>query len=143
MGHDIRIGAEAILESDDGQGPALRVVQIEREEAPRFDGDEAGRTNRRQPRYSDWDVFCAVTGLRAFFEEATPGLLQGEPGCVRLEPRHLIVIQTALGVYAARHPNARPGFRRGQDETLARILWLEWWAGWAVLHCERPAIAYR
>lgn len=69
-------------------------------------------------------------------------------------PRSDAAVCEALQTWRADHPDAVPGFAafdperpneyvlidQRYDPILARLIWLEWWMGWTLAHCDRPAI---
>ena len=145
MGFAITIGHAEEIETGDSEIPSyLGVRSIEREDAPTFDLDEhTGRTNRREVSYVVWDRFCRRAGLHDLFFDRRSGLMREHPGCAPITFEHVAIVEGAIEVRQKSHPNARPGWSDGQDEDLARLLWLASWMHWALEHCERPALANR
>ena len=139
MGWDIYIGEWRARASADDEP----IDHIEDGDAPAFNGDDAGRTNRRQPSYVEWDQFCVATGLKALFHGEN-GLFAEHPGTVQLTKKHAQEIHRALGRYTLKYPNAESTFLGGErDKNLARLEWLVWWVDWALTNCKRPAIHNR
>jgi hypothetical protein len=145
MGFAITIGHAEEIETGDSEIPSyLGVRPVEREDAPAFDLDEhTGRSSRREVSYVAWDRFCRQTGLRDLFFDPRSGLMREHPGCAPITFEHVAIVEGAIAVWKKSHPDARPGWCDGQDEDLARLLWLASWMHWALEHCERPALANR
>ena len=110
-------------------------------DAPGFPGDYADKINERMPSYSDWVSMANVVGLKRLFFDEKIGLLSQHPGCAVLESRHLQEVQSAVERFRTRFPEATPRCDMStEDAHLARLLWVEWWMGWALANCEMPAI---
>ena len=137
-------------------------------DAPTFPGDDmTGKGSSRHPSYSAWVEFCRNVGLHRLFygvEAHEPhergrnsGLMSAHPGAALLTRGHHAEIAAALDRYRTEHPDARPGWpvaAEGGDDcdgpytpetaaldgNLARLVWLEWWVRWALVHCQNPAI---
>lgn len=158
MGVTIVIG-EAVPATR-GRGE-VRVVAafVEQPDAPDIAGDRAGRTNTRRPTWSAWRGFARSVGLAELLLDPLDGLTRGPSGCVRLLPGHVEEIEAALARYRAERPEAVPGWREpvdggdldlgpwrpeteGRDPDLARLVWLAWWARWAVERCALPVVAH-
>jgi hypothetical protein len=154
MSHDIYIGqaeirvpARADVEAGHVENDLRVVVETHDEPgAPEFPGDEmTGRGNHRHPAYSAWSEFCDATGLAGMFFDRERGLMREAPLTVALLPAHLAAVRAARERWVAARPDAVPGFGcdgagREYDAVLARLLWLEYWIGWALATCEVPAI---
>jgi len=101
-------------------------------------------------------------GGRQYADREDNGLMSKHPGCVVITTLHHQQIAAALDRWRSAHPNAVPGFeeplwnappviedghsymaetKTGVDPILARLIWVEWWFGWALKNCERPALA--
>jgi len=123
-----------------GQARGREVALAEASDAPRFDGDEmTGQSNARHPSYSDWGDFVNEAGLRSLFFDPRVGLMRSHPGCYRLTRRHHAEVGRARSEWERAHPHAYPGFGHGQDDVLARLIWLDFWIGWALAH-RSPSI---
>ena len=145
MGFSITIGHAEEIATGDSEVPSYFGVRaLERDDAPTFDLDEhTGRTNRREVSYVAWDRFCRRVGLQRLFFHPQSGLMREHPGCAPITLEHVAIVEGAIEVWRESHPNARPGWGDGQDENLARLLWLASWMRWALESCERPALANR
>jgi len=108
---------------------------------PEFEGDEmTGRTNGRHPGYSQWGDFCKTVGLTNLFYQEEKGLMSQHPGTVLLTDSHHKKIKHALTKWRKSNPDTNPGWGKGQDQMLARLIWLEWWVKWALDNCKMPAM---
>jgi len=143
---DIYIG-EAVLDvpsAQDASEGALIEAYVEHVtllDAPVFAGDiMTGNGNSRHPGYSQWAEFCKITHLDDLFFDESVGLMRAHPGCVLLQPHHRAAVRKALGKWEEEHQGAHAGFENGQDGILARLLWLDFWIGWALANCKVPAI---
>ena len=164
MSYDIYIG-NAELESEwpgDGYGPVAEwVVSLcEHTDAPCLPYDPTGRSNCRSPGYIAWPNFCEEAGIMPMWCDENAGFLRPHPGIKPLLPEHLATVRLKRIEWEAKHPDAIPGWDynagmfpapagewddgvRGRDSVLARLIWMEWWMGWALDNCERPAIYNR
>lgn len=120
----------------------VQVGYIRHKDAPVFTGDEmTGDSNSRHPGYGSWHDFCQEVGLDDLFFNRDAGLMREHPGTFRLEPQHAETISAALKRYHGKHPNMTPRFGNSDEEAcLGRLIWLDWWARWAVTNCKVPAI---
>ena len=120
----------------------VQVKRTKHKDAPVFKGDElTGDGNSRHPGYGAWGDFCGDVGLGDLFFNRNAGLMREHPGTFRLEPQHTEAISAALKRYHTKHPNTTPRFGNSDEEAcLARLIWLDWWARWAVTNCKVPAI---
>jgi hypothetical protein len=153
MGYNIYIG-NAVVETDEDELEAwYGIEQIELDEAPfwpnpvdengkpkLFEGDASGKTNGRHPSYTSMSNWARAVGLEKLFHEKREGLLEPHPGTKRLTPEIHAEVLAAKERWERDHPNARPGWSEGDDAVLAKLIWYEWWIGWALENCERPAI---
>jgi hypothetical protein len=167
VGYNIYIGEAVIRPSDehddDFEQIECTVHSLRLDDAPTLPGDTNDRCNYRWPSYGAWTDFTRAVGLHSLFydSESKPrderrGLMTAHPGCVRLRNDHHTRIAEALAKYKREHPGAVAGFEEpvrseagnwtgrytetGKDPILARLVWLEWWVGWALVNCENPAI---
>lgn len=170
MGYDILIGeAEPYFPSPDemeyDREPRFKVNLRSHPDAPEFPGDDmTGKGNRRSPGYSAWSDFIVEVGLYDLFfgarsSERSPTrdtcLMRDHPGIAMLRPEDLVEIRQARERWEAKPWRAEeriPGWdptlklfedREGDpryDGYLARLLWLEWWIGWALDNCKVPAM---
>jgi hypothetical protein len=145
MGYEILIG-ELVRDPPPGVPgwPAQTVSVIEQPDAPCFDGDATGPTNRRVYDYLAWHAFMRTSGLWGIFH-GPGGLFARHPDTVRLTRRHAMLVRQALELFAAARPHARPTFETGEpaDHHLAQMKWLVWWMEWALANCAVPAIHNR
>lgn len=130
----------------------IEVDEVHHLDAPVFANDESSNnSNGRHPSYSAWSDFCDETGLSDLFFNNQVGLMREHPGFHMLTSNHGRVISDALTQWKDSHPNAIPGFEVfswgdddvaevGYDPTLARLIWLEYWATWALENCENAGI---
>ncbi len=153
MGYDFYIG-EAEIDPEDA---SVIVKRMALENAPSFPGDDMTRNgNSRHPGYSAWTDFCRRTGLfDLFYREGH--LIGGHPGAVKLTKKHFDAVAAALDKHKTTHPNAKPGWCECMlcspyreeapmpahvelDGDLARLIWLEFWIGWALKNCTVPTL---
>jgi hypothetical protein len=79
------------------------------------------------------------------FHRETP-LIADHPGAVPLLPGDLEYVRAARIRREQTNGGRPPGFweddgtDNGNDHTLARLLWLEFWIDWALDNCEVPII---
>ncbi len=148
MSYDIYIG-EAVIDvpSDvdaDEYGcneVRIRVEHITHPDAPAFPGDQmTGNGNSRHPAYAGWSDFCDAAGLHDLFFGSEDGLMREHPGAFLLRPKHLAAVIAARVKWQRENPTLPPGWGVGHDSTLARLLWLEFWIGWALENCKVPTI---
>ena len=150
MGYDIYIG-NAVVEADEEDLYAHYTVErVRHPDAPRWpdnlgpDGkpdfmrgiDISEDTNGRHPGYSSMADWMNRVGLSDLFER----LLNPHPGIKRLTPEMLEEITAARKRWQDTHPGAQAGWRDGEDPTLAKLIWYEWWVKWALENCKIPAI---
>lgn len=150
MGYTFKIG-EAVLTKLEEDGEVFNVwdvADVELENAPNFPNDTlTGKSNSRHPSYTAWSDFCSKAGLYNVFYTVRGHLLHGHPGCMPITEELCEVITEALEKYK-KTSTLPPGFEEecyyngepNYDYHLARLIWLEWWVGWAFENCENPAI---
>ena len=156
MSYSIHIG-EARIADLDGE-PEVRVDGASHPKAPVFPGDEmTGNGNGRHPAYGSWRDFVDKSGLTDLFFDSEEGLMRQHPGTFALGPEHVSRVRGALDRWKSIHPNDKPGWCECREcrpyfgpkeppahvelnATLARLIWLEWWMGWALRTCKRPAV---
>lgn len=145
MGFSITIGQAEEIATGDSEVPSYFGVRaLERDDAPAFDLDEhTGHSNVREISYVAWDRFCHRVGLHRLFMNPKTGLMREHPGCAPITFEHAAIVEGAIEVWKKSRPNARPGWADGQDEDLARLLWLASWMHWALESCAPPALANR
>lgn len=154
MGYSIRIGeaftvvnSDGILEHD--------VVPETHLAAPAF-GEVTDRENKLLPAYGSWLKIVAFCGLEELFWNAVTGLMREEGNPVLLVADHLNIVEEAIEKLRAQYPDAIPRLGREypespdeafllddgliEDESLARILWLQYWIRWAIDNCQEPVI---
>ncbi len=161
MGYSVHIG-EAVVDAYEGDEFEQLTVGVEElflPEAPALPNDVNPGKNIRWPSYGAWHDFTRAVGLHSLFyggeprSEASRGLMSAHPGCVSLTKEHHQQIVEALARYRQSHPDAVAGFQHTDystspptsrdthyDALLGRLVWLEWWVGWAIVNCRRPAI---
>lgn len=148
MGYNITIGNAVPYHHKEGGylDAGWTVESHTSDDAPAFPNDDmTGNGNARYPSYSAWAGFARATGLtKLFFGDE--GLMTQHPGCALLTQEHRAVVAAALAEYRARAWKP-PGFEgwNGEDKgkydhQLARLIWLDYWIGWALDNCETPAI---
>jgi len=111
----------------------------------------ARQTNSRSPSYAGWENFCTIAGpevYELFFgggdtAEDNPRdapLLASHPGYAVLTRYDLKVFREARIRRENTNGGRKPGFDWGLDDTLARLLWLEFWTEWALENCKVPIL---
>jgi hypothetical protein len=163
MGYNLIIG-NAILKYDNAD---LRVwIEAEGAESPEAPDDDpfVGKANSRSPSYTAWHDFCREAGihelfygqgwdrgLRSYrqcsdhFHRKTP-LLKKCPGVQPISHDDLEYVMASRIKREQSNGGKPPGFweddgaDNGTDPTLARLLWLEFWMGWALTNCPMPII---
>lgn len=150
MGYTFKIG-NATPRHDKDDFPYLSaswdVDAIECADAPDIPNDICGKRNERSPRYSVWADFLRATDLYDLLMNERGSPVGGHPGCWGLTREMADRISEARRDYEskARLPAGFERFDhsgpRSYDDTLARLIWLDWWVRWAVENCETPAIA--
>lgn len=138
--------------------------------APVFPNDPmTGNGNSRSLSYTGWSEFCRQTGLYGMFfgvdgrrnpymqpdpvfHRETP-IMSNHPGYEAINAEDVLEIKQALDRHVAKHGELEPGFRGWLEKeedappnaeacaTRARLLWLHYWADWAVTNCDWPVIA--
>lgn len=154
MSYDIYIG-NAVLEKDEDGNIREVVERMEHPDAPFWESkpdednsehkmvfipDLSRKTNGRHPGYSQMSRFCEDAGLSDLFFGEPHGILSRHPGLVRLSGKHFLELRAAKERWLENHPDAVPGWNKGEDPILARLIWYEWWICWALEHCENPAV---
>jgi hypothetical protein len=166
MSYDIYIGEAALdvpsaEDRNESWGNYLNVsvAPLTLPEAPSFPGDGPGHENHRHPGYGQWSEFLQRVGLYELFFESDSGLMRRHPGASLLRQSDADAIRAALDRWRSIHPGTVPGwcecvgcrpYRRPEaeapphdanlDPNLARLIWLDWWVGWALANCKVPAI---
>jgi len=165
MSYDIYIGEAEVRvpekeDLDEGYNDLEVYVRgLDLPEAPHFPNDDmTGRSNSRHPGYGQWSKFTCEAGINElFFDKEKGGLMRHHPGACVLTRKDLQAISEAKARWMETHPKAVPGWcackkcdqlrQRGSDPehkdldgVLARLIWLEWWIGWALEHCRIPTI---
>lgn len=170
MGYTIDIGEAVLTGSKEDLYLRVGVEPRDHDDAPSFENDPlTGKGNSRSPSYSVWTDMCRETGLYPMFyglngrrnpymepdpdcHRETP-ILAEHPGFVLIGERDVEEIKAALDRHIAAHGELVPGFRpwlEADDKapanadacaTRARLIWLHYWADWAVKNCKWPIIA--
>jgi hypothetical protein len=159
VGYTFKIGnAVPEFNKDDGVLSASWVVEpAQSDSAPTFPNDcMTGNGNSRSPSYSVWSDFCQATGIYSVFYDRNGRLHAGHPGCVIISREQYERVSDARKNWQqkATLPPGFEGFPKYDKETdsyetpdagkydayLARLMWLEFWMGWALENCETPAI---
>lgn len=142
MGYKITIG-DLTLDTETG---APTVAYTARADAPDHDpAVDVG--NVRRPSYTAWEAFCRISGLEPLFfgcpagGHRETGLMAEHPGIARLLPGDLEAVRDARVARQSAMGEIDPGFGPGEDQTLARLIWLEYWIEWAVSNCANPSLA--
>jgi hypothetical protein len=149
MGWDIYIGnaaprTRAQMEEDDWTIYSFAVEHVENPDAPEWpNGDDwpdiSGKSNHRAPGYSSFASLLRDTGITANDVPAF-GARGSDGDCFVLRTEHRDAVRVAREQWQTAHPGTTPGWRDGDDYTLAKLIWYEWWMTWALENCERPAI---
>ena len=145
MGYTITIGQLEIRKSpDDGLDCScigFDAVGESHENSPAF-GEPTDHTNSRWPSYCAWSDFMRDSGLYDTFFYDNGHLIGGHPG-IRLVTSELVEkVSGALCEFRSTHPGLEAKFDNGEEGgTLCRLIWLEYWARWALENCETPVIA--
>lgn len=143
MSYDITIGNVIVGKDDDGEYRLDIEEAPEVQNAPRFPGDYPPSMGRpyRAPSYTGWADFCRDAGLYALFFDKERGLMREHPGMAALTVDHHATVRAALASWREAHPDAGPRFGGDiGDANLARLMWLDFWIGWALDNCERPGM---
>jgi hypothetical protein len=151
MGYTIKIGnAIPYFEKNEEYGELYaewRVENVRHPDAPTFPVDEmTGNSNSRHPSYTGWNNFCEEAGVYNVFYE-NERFRGGHPGCSLLKKSDLELVREAK-IRREHFSKLSPGFNDDDDDddqekydgVLARLIWLEYWIGWALTNCETPAI---
>ncbi|MGN9169480.1 hypothetical protein D1872_78960 [compost metagenome] len=146
MGYNIGIGEATISTDYKHRYIALEVERVVVDEAPVWEteGDSVdlvGKANYACPSYQQMDYFCSVTGLKEFFFNTLIDK-KNIPGQVPITQDDLITIKLAKERWIEGHPGSVPGWREGEDSTLARLIWYEFWFDWALENCRNPIIHF-
>ena len=163
MGYNLIIGNAVLKYDADDPRVWIEAERAEHPEAPDHD-DFVRKTNSRSPSYTAWHGFCREAGIyelfygqgwdrdsRSYrqcseeFHRETP-LLKEHPGAQPILPQDLEYVRAARIKRERTNGGKGPGFwaddgvDNGTDPTLARLLWLEFWMGWALTNCPMPII---
>lgn len=149
MGYCFRIGDGIQTNTvEDGEIISqIDVLEVSLKDAPVFEFDElTGNSNIRSPSYTGWFEFCKDAGNDIFslFYNSPNGmtgigtLIPIHPGFANITKKHYGVIKNAMERRMKFGNEA--GFSEGQDFTLARLIWLEFWFRWALENCKNPGI---
>jgi hypothetical protein len=151
MGYSIYVG-NVVLEYVNEEGEAYcrpAVEAVKRDDAPWWPSppdavmsDASGHTNCRMPAYGVWPETIREVGGRfeRMWLDPDEGVLRDHPGCVPINRWHVEVAEEAVASWRERHPGTEPGWGKGQDAVLAKLIWYAWWFRWAVENCERPGV---
>lgn len=164
MGYTLTIGNAKLRVCKEDLRVDVDVDGFASDEAPTFKNDEmTGNTSSRSPSYTAWGEFSRAAGIEELFyglgwdrdrrgyKECSDGfhreegLLAHHPGVALLCQADLEYVKAAREKWQQEHPGTEPGFdgwsgeSTGLDYTLARLLWLEFWIGYALANCEIPA----
>jgi hypothetical protein len=157
MGYSLTIGELEIRYDNDIEVPRIRLTasSTRLDAAPAF-GEPTDFTNERWPSYSSWTEFCRNVGLRSLFygdDDREDCLLENHPGCVPLTKKHVAEINDAMNAYKLLHPDAIPTYgnpknfyeadpdNSEENSFMCRLVWLQFWATWAINNCEKPVFA--
>lgn len=141
MGYNLYIGEGRLAQCEPGEELRCEVTPGQSDDAPVFPGEDYNvQVGIRWPSYSVWAEFARSVGLYPMFYDEEDGLLRPHPGVRRLSESHRLQVAAALLKYRERHPDAVPQFAvSDEDSTLARLVWLDFWIGWALKNCALPA----
>lgn len=160
MGYTLTIGEAQLETSEERIGIGARGER--HDSAPAF-GEPTDGTNSRWPSYTAWHDFCREVGIHELFYgsgwspderrylECPDGfhrespLLGHHPGAALLTVGDRQFVRSALERYRAAHPGVSPGFTDDEiapptASALARLIWLDYWIGWAVENCTNPVL---
>ena len=166
MGYNLTIGNAILRYSADDL-----YLRIGAEVVEHPDDRYTGKSNSRSPSYTAWNDFCREAGIHEMFygkgwdrddlryrncsddfHRETP-LLVEHPGTQPLCRGDLEFVRAARIRREQSNDGRPPGFwecsnetgwvevDNGTDPTLARLLWLEFWIGWALDNCDIPVLA--
>jgi hypothetical protein len=109
-------------------------------EAPEFPGSHSPGRNLIAMSSNAFATLCRsrTVALLLGAEYETGALPAGGRSVALLTEAHLIRVQTAL---RCSPDETAPGFLETLDASRARLLLLEWWMKWALVHCKTPAMA--
>lgn len=145
MGYSIGIGEPVITVDEETRYIGLQVKKVEAEDAPLWELDKdfpwtelVGKSNFTYPSAESLDSFSKSTGLYEFFKS----LIDSSDGCVLIKSEDLELIRQAKGRWVSAHPNSIPGYRKNEDDILAKLMWYEFWFEWALKNCQTPALQY-
>lgn len=170
MGYNLAIGEAIFQGNPDHCYLTVWAERQAHDAAPTFENDPlTGNTNERSPSYSAWTEFCRDVGLYGMFygvDGRRDPYMRGDPDCHRETPilsnhpgyemigeADVLAIKHALDQHIIKHGDLVPGFRpwdeRDEDAPAnalqcaqrARLLWIHYWADWAVRNCKWPIIA--
>ncbi|MEK3849952.1 MULTISPECIES: hypothetical protein [Paenibacillus] len=141
MGYNIGIG-EAILHVDKNDGQiTVEIERVEVAEAPVWElpendpfPDLVGKGNFTYPSNSGFARFSSATGLKDVlfnFDSTATTLIKDDD---------LKIIRRAKEQWITDHPKSIAGWRRNEDDILAKLIWYEFWFEWALNNCKIPAI---
>lgn len=163
MGYNFKIGNACLRYEKGDEYINIDVESATHPDAPAHD-EFVGIGNMRSPSYTAWSDFCREAGIFELFYgqgwsredrrnmECTEDfhrespLIASHPGAMALIPGDLEFVRAARIKREQTNGGKPPGFwnddgtDNGNDPTLARLLWLEFWFDWALANCEIPTI---
>jgi hypothetical protein len=163
MGYTFTIGNARLRYHKGDESISIEAVPATHQDAPAHD-PFVGIGNSRSPSYTAWTDFCKDAGIYELFYgqgwsredrrylpcsegfHREKPLRDEHPGAVPLLPADLEYVRAAR-IRREKTNGGRPagfweddGTDNGNDHTLARLLWLEFWIDWALENCEIPII---
>ena len=156
MGYNLTIGEAKIYYDPEYLVVGLTAENVTHPDAPDHDSF-VGKSNKRMPSYVGWRDFCRDAGIEPLFygegwgpemrrrkpcqegfHRETP-LLNEHPGTEPICKGDFDYIREARIRREKTNGGKQPGFESDDlDDTLARLLWLEFWMGWALENCKIP-----
>lgn len=142
MGYTLTIGELKVIPdlsaALDDDGLFFTAEAVSHEGAPAF-GEPTDHSNSRWPSYTAWAETMRDTGLYdVFFWDGT--LLGGHPGARLVTQRLRETVSSALASYREAHP-VEAEFGTDEGANICRLIWLDYWIGWALENCKTPVIA--
>jgi hypothetical protein len=138
MSVSVMIGEALPCEAIDA-GSRFEVQEERIEGAPNFPGQHQAGHNLISMGTTGFAALCqSRTVADLMGAQVSTGALPPDGGKVTaLTEAHLRQAQTAVRC-SVNH--GEPGFIEGHDATLARLLLLEFWIGWALRSCKSPVM---
>ncbi|WP_068505699.1 hypothetical protein [Paenibacillus kribbensis] len=146
MGYNIGIGEATLLVDKNDGNISVQIEAVEVSGAPVWKlpendpwPDLVGKGNFTYPSYSGFERFSSETGLKDVFFNLVLRF-EGSPVTTLIKEDHLGIIRRAKEQWIADHPENIAGWRKNEDDILAKLIWYEFWFEWALNNCKIPAI---